>query len=155
MIKCTLNVDTPIGKMYFSGDDRCITGLAFGEAAEENPSPVLCEGARQLEEYFAGRRRTFDLPIQPQGTDFQKSVWQALCEIPYGKTASYGDVARKIGNSKACRAVGMANNRNPIAIIIPCHRVVGADGKLTGYAGGLDKKEFLLKLEDENKGADV
>ena len=155
MIKCTLNVDTPLGKMYFSGDDRCITGLSFGEVSEENPSPVLCEGARQLTEYFEGSRREFDLPIQPQGTEFQKSVWQALCEIPYGETRTYGEIARNVGNEKACRAVGMANNRNPIAIIIPCHRVVGSGGKLTGYAGGLDKKEFLLKLEDEYEGADV
>lgn len=153
MIKCTLNVDTPLGKMYFTGDDRYITGLAFGEAQEESPSPVLTMGSMQLEEYFAGKRREFDLPLQPQGTDFQKSVWQALREIPYGETASYGEIAAKIGNPKACRAVGMANNRNPIAIIIPCHRVVGAKGALTGYAGGLDKKEYLLKLE--KKGAET
>lgn len=153
MIKCTLNVDTPLGKMYFTGDDRYITGLAFGEVGEENPSPVLTMGSMQLEEYFAGKRREFDLPLQPQGTDFQKSVWQALREIPYGETASYGEIAAKIGNPKACRAVGMANNRNPIAIIIPCHRVVGAKGALTGYAGGLDKKEYLLKLE--KKGAET
>ena len=151
MIKCTLNIDTPLGKMYFSGDDRVITGLSFGEAEEENPSPVLCEGERQLAEYFAGKRRSFDLPLEPRGTEFQKAVWRALCEIPYGGTATYGEIAVKIGNPKACRAVGMANNRNPIAIIVPCHRVIGADGRLTGYAGGLDKKEFLLKLESCNR----
>lgn len=147
MIKCTLNVDTPIGKMYFVGDDRYITELRFGEIADENPSPVLNMGRIQLEEYFEGKRKEFDLPLQAAGTDFQKKVWQALREIPYGETASYGGIAEKIGNKNACRAVGMANNRNPIAVIIPCHRVVGADGSLTGYAGGLDKKEFLLKLE--------
>lgn len=151
MIKCTLNVDTPLGRMYFSGDDRYITGLSFGEVSDENPSPVLWEGERQLAEYFAGKRTAFDLPLQPEGTDFQKSVWQALTEIPYGETATYGEIAAKIGNPKACRAVGMANNRNPIAVIVPCHRVVGAKGDLTGYAAGLDKKDFLLKLENCNR----
>lgn len=152
MIKCTLNLDTPLGEMYLEGDDRYITALRFGKADGDNPSPVLCMAKTQLEEYFSGSRTAFDLPLQPQGTEFQRTVWQALCEIPYGETATYGEIAAKISNPKACRAVGMANNRNPIAIIIPCHRVVGANGTLTGYAGGLDKKEFLLKLED--KGAD-
>ena len=105
----------------------------------------------ELTEYFAGQRKSFDLPLEPKGTAFQQSVWRALCEIPYGETVSYGQIAERIGNKKACRAVGMANNRNPIAIIIPCHRVIGAGGKLTGYAGGLDKKEFLLELEAQRR----
>lgn len=153
MIKCTLNLDTPLGKMFLQGDDRYITALRFGEAEEDCPSPVLRMAEMQLEEYFSGSRTEFDLPLNPEGTEFQKSVWKALCEIPYGETATYGEIAAKIGNPGACRAVGMANNRNPIAIIVPCHRVVGAGGSLTGYAGGLDKKDFLLKLE--KKGAEL
>ena len=98
----------------------------------------------------AGRRREFQLPLAPKGTEFQQKVWKALLDIPYGETRSYGEIARAIGNPKASRAVGMANNRNPIAIIIPCHRVIGSTGKLVGYGGGLDKKEFLLNLERQN-----
>ncbi|MDO4816408.1 MAG: methylated-DNA--[protein]-cysteine S-methyltransferase [Bacillota bacterium] len=152
-MKCTLNLDTPLGKMFLEGDDRYITALRFGELEEDCPSPILCMAEKQLGEYFAGSRKEFELPLNPRGTEFQKSVWNALLEIPYGETASYGEIAAKIGNPKASRAVGMANNRNPIAIIIPCHRVIGAGGKLTGYAGGLDKKEFLLKLE--KKGVEL
>lgn len=106
---------------------------------------------KQLSEYFAGKRSEFDIPLQPQGTAFQQSVWQALQQITYGSTCTYGEIATKIGQAKAARAIGQANNRNPIAIVIPCHRVIGANNKLTGYAGGLDKKEFLLKLEMKNK----
>jgi methylated-DNA-[protein]-cysteine S-methyltransferase len=105
------------------------------------------EAKKQLEEYFAGKRKDFDLPLQPVGTDFQQAVWMALRQIPYGHTASYADIAQAVGSPKAARATGQANNRNPIAIIVPCHRVIGRNGKLTGYAGGLDKKEFLLALE--------
>ena len=103
--------------------------------------------AAQLEQYFAGRRKTFELPLAPEGTAFQLKVWQALQEIPYGETRSYGQIARAVGNEKAARAVGMANNQNPISIIIPCHRVIGADGKLVGYGGGLERKACLLELE--------
>jgi len=105
------------------------------------------EAARQLEAYFSGRLESFDLKLAPEGTDFQKSVWKALCEIPYGETRTYKEIAVSIGKPRAYRVVGLANNRNPIAIIIPCHRVIGSDGKLTGYASGLDVKEFLLRLE--------
>ncbi len=110
-------------------------------------TPLLKEAFRQLQEYFCGRRKTFDLPLSAKGTVFQQKVWQALQTIPYGQVASYKDIAVRVGNPKACRAVGMANHNNPIGIIIPCHRVVGTDGKLTGYAGGVDIKEKLLALE--------
>lgn len=105
------------------------------------------KAAGQLREYFAGKREKFDLPLAPVGTPFQQRVWNALMEIPYGQTRSYGEIARTVGNPKASRAVGMANNRNPVAIVIPCHRVIGSNGKLTGYAGGLELKDALLHLE--------
>ncbi len=101
----------------------------------------------QLLEYFEGKRKEFDFPYEMRGTDFQKKVWQALCDIPYGETRSYKDIAIAIGNPKACRAIGLANNKNPISIAVPCHRVIGSNGKLVGYAGGLDMKESLLNME--------
>ena len=112
---------------------------------------MLVRAQRQLEEYFRGERTRFDLPLQPKGTPFQLAVWRALTEIPYGETASYGDVARAVGRPKAFRAVGMANHCNPIPIIVPCHRVIGSDGRLTGYAGGLEIKRALLELEQKWK----
>ncbi len=105
----------------------------------------------QLTEYFDGKRKNFDLPYKLNGTEFQKKVWSALCDIPYGQTRSYKDIAIAVGNEKASRAVGMANNKNPITVIVPCHRVIGASGKLVGYAGGLSMKEFLLEMEELNK----
>lgn len=117
---------------------------------EQLNHPVLAETERQLEDYFKGKRRSFDLPLDFAGTDFQKSVWQALLRIPYGQTRSYGDIANELGNAKAMRAVGAANGRNPISIVAPCHRVIGASGKLTGFAGGLETKEFLLRLESNS-----
>jgi methylated-DNA-[protein]-cysteine S-methyltransferase len=110
-------------------------------------TPLIKKAASQLAEYFDGKRKTFNLPLAPEGTEFQQKVWQALQAIPFGETRSYGEIAAQIGRPKASRAVGMANNRNPIVIIIPCHRVIGSDGSLTGYGGGLKVKEFLLKLE--------
>lgn len=110
-------------------------------------TPVIKEAFRQLSEYFSGNRKTFNLPLLLKGTDFQKQVWQALLKIPFGETRSYKQIAEAIGNPKAVRAVGMANNKNPLLIVIPCHRVIGANGKLVGYAVGLDKKEYLLRLE--------
>lgn len=147
----TLNIDTPVGKMYLVSDGENITELRFGSCKNDSPDSVLLNARAELEEYFAGERKDFSVPLRPAGTPFQQSVWKALREIPYGDTASYGEIAKRIGNEKACRAVGMANNRNPIAIIIPCHRVIGAGGSLTGYAGGLDKKEFLLELEAQRR----
>lgn len=118
---------------------------------ENKQTRLLVQAAEQLDEYFTGKRKEFDLPLAAGGTLFQKRVWNALCTIPYGETRSYKDIAIQIGNAKACRAVGMANHNNPIGIIVPCHRVVGADGKLVGYAGGLDRKQLLLELERKYK----
>ena len=115
-----------------------------------NETALLQEAKKQLEEYFDGKRRDFDLPISLHGTDFQKKVWNVLRNIPYGETLSYGEVALRIGNPKASRAVGGANNKNPVMIIVPCHRVIGADGSLTGFGGGLPAKEYLLALEKGN-----
>lgn len=146
-----LNIDTPVGKMHLASDGENITELKFGSCGEDCPDAVILKAKAELEEYFAGKRRSFTVPLKPKGTPFQLSVWNALCEIPYGETASYGEIAERIGNKKACRAVGTANNRNPIAIIIPCHRVIGANGTLVGYASGLERKEFLLKLEAQRR----
>ncbi|WP_300634281.1 methylated-DNA--[protein]-cysteine S-methyltransferase [Pseudomonas sp.] len=125
--------------------------VRLGELIEANDSPVLLEAERQLEEYFAGTRCRFELELDFAGTDFQKQVWQALLTIPFGETRSYSQIAQQIGNPKAVRAVGAANGRNPISIVAPCHRVVGASGGLTGFAGGLEAKQYLLTLEDRGQ----
>ncbi|CRM13748.1 methylated-DNA--[protein]-cysteine S-methyltransferase [Pseudomonas fluorescens] len=125
--------------------------VRLGELHEANDSPVLLETERQLAEYFAGTRNRFELELDFDGTDFQKQVWQALLTIPFGQTRSYSQIARQIGNPNAVRAVGAANGRNPISIIAPCHRVVGASGALTGFAGGLEAKRYLLTLEDRGQ----
>lgn len=146
----TYTYETAIGTIQLEATDAAITKLLFGAqptAATKTETPLIKTAHRQLAEYLAGSRRVFDLPLSPQGTPFQKTVWTQLLKIPYGETASYGEIARMAGNPKACRAVGMANNRNPISIFIPCHRVIGADGSLTGYGGGLEIKRFLLELE--------
>ena len=144
---------TAVGPVTVTCSEGAITGLCYGrrppEDGEEGESPLSRRCREQLEEYFAGKRKTFDLPLDPAGTPFQRAVWQALRAIPYGQTCSYADIAARIGRPKACRAVGMANHRNPIAILIPCHRVIGKKGSLTGYAGGLEIKERLLELERE------
>lgn len=118
-----------------------------GKCVPSPTDPLLKKAVKQLDEYFAGKRKKFDLPLSMKGTEFQQKVWEALRAIPYGETRSYGDIAKAIGKPKAARAVGMANNRNPVSIIVPCHRVIGANGSLVGYGGGLKAKEFLLKLE--------
>ncbi len=141
---------SPVGLLQLeSADDDalCAVRLAAARTVPEHPCPVLTGAARQLAEYFAGRRQVFEVPLAAAGTPFQQRVWAALRTIPYGQTRSYGQVAAAIGSPKACRAVGMANNRNPIMIIVPCHRVIGADGSLVGYAGGVHIKEYLLRLE--------
>ena len=124
-------------------------------AQEDARHPVLVETERQLNEYFAGRRKAFSLELDFAGTQFQRKVWQALLEIPFGQTRSYGEIARRIGAPAAVRAVGAANGRNPISIVAPCHRVIGATGKLTGFAGGLDAKAHLLALEQKSRQADA
>jgi methylated-DNA-[protein]-cysteine S-methyltransferase len=143
---------TSLGWIGIDASDGRVTHLLCAGArrpAEEDGAEMLAliEAFRQLEAYLAGTRRSFDLPLAPAGTPFQRRVWQALVAIPYGQTASYGAVAKSIGNPKACRAVGMANNRNPIPIFIPCHRVIGANGDLVGYGSGLPLKKRLLDLE--------
>lgn len=141
-----------IGRLAVKEIDGKITNIYFSyeelpEDTEIAETPLLLEAVSQLESYFKGGLKEFSLPLEPKGTVFMKQVWAALCEIPYGKTATYGEIAAKVGNPMAARAVGLANNRNPIPIIIPCHRVIGANGSLTGYAGGLDMKKKLLDLE--------
>ncbi|MDN5513262.1 methylated-DNA--[protein]-cysteine S-methyltransferase [Acinetobacter sp.] len=121
--------------------------VRLAELIEQVNHPILLETQKQLNEYFAGKRQQFDLPLDFEGTEFQQKVWQALLTIPFGETRSYRDIAEQVGNVKAVRAVGAANGKNPISIIAPCHRVVGANGKLVGFAGGLDNKDILLKIE--------
>lgn len=147
------------GVITIAANEKGILAVRFGDFRsdfdEERKTPMLQEACDQLEDYFQGNRRCFDLPLMLEGTAFQKQVWQALLEIPYGETATYGQIAEKIGNPKAARAVGMANHNNPIAIIVPCHRVIGANGSLTGYAGGLNQKAMLLELEASVCDADA
>lgn len=148
-------VDSPIGPLTLVAVDGALAGLymslhqhrpAMETFGARDPAPFTTV-IRQLEEYFAGRRTEFDLPLAPAGTPFQHTVWAALREIPYGRTESYGHLAERIGRPGAARAVGLANGRNPVSIIVPCHRVVGATGALTGYGGGLDRKRQLLDFE--------
>jgi methylated-DNA-[protein]-cysteine S-methyltransferase len=130
------------------GDDDRLTRLGFGApGSPQGDAASLAAAAIQLEQYFAGERTAFELDLEPHGTPFERQVWEAVRAIPYGETASYADIARRIGRPSACRAVGRANGRNPLAVIVPCHRVVGSDGSLTGYAGGLGAKRALLDLE--------
>jgi methylated-DNA-[protein]-cysteine S-methyltransferase len=142
---------TPVGPLLLTASDDALTGLWFGvkpvPGARDDSHPVLGTAAAQLGEYFAGARRDFDLPLAPAGTPFQLTVWEQLRLIPYGTTTSYGELARRVGNPAASRAVGLANGRNPIAIIVPCHRVIGANGSLTGFGGGMAAKRTLLDLE--------
>lgn len=148
-------LESPIGQLLLVADDGGLRRIDFVNGRKpaqpdprwnENPEP-LRETLRQLRAYFAGKLEAFDLPLAPAGTPFQLAVWKRLCEIPYGETISYGELARRIGNPNASRAVGLANGSNPIPVVIPCHRVIGSNGKLTGYGGGLPIKEKLLALE--------
>ena len=139
---------SPVGEITVFADESFLREIRFsGNTNADNPNSVTKQTVTELREYFDGKRKTFTVPFSPQGTDFQKRVWSALCTVPYGKTATYGDIARKIGNEKAYRAVGNANGRNPIPIIIPCHRIVASDG-IGGYSSGLEIKRLLLKLEN-------
>ena len=153
-----LTVDSPVGPLRLVTDGESLTGLYFAEhrhAPEDlgsevdaaDAAPVLRDAAAQLEEYFAGTRRDFDLPLAARGTDFQHRVWEQLARIPYGQTWSYGQLAAELGQPQASRAVGLANGRNPISIVVPCHRVVGSTGAITGYGGGVGRKQALLDLE--------
>ena len=148
-------LDSPIGELLLAGDGRALQRLSMQDGRHPLRVDPLWERREepfagvisQLGEYFDGTRRTFDVPLALAGNPFELRVWQALCEIPYGETVSYGEIAQAIGQPTAARAVGLANGRNPVALIVPCHRVIGANGSLTGYGGGLERKRFLLDLE--------
>jgi len=143
--------DSPVGPLGIAEQDGAITRVIFGKEMpagyEFGETELIKQANEQLQEYFAGTRRAFDLPLALRGTEFQVKAWQALQTIPYGETRSYKNMAEQVGSPKACRAIGLANNRNPIVIIVPCHRVVGHNGSLVGFGGGLDAKRFLLDLE--------
>ena len=156
-------IESPIGRLMLTTDGTALTGL-YMNLYRNKPSKLpglgddwiqnatidpLPAAARQLKEYFAGKRREFDLPLRMEGTEFQQRVWRELTKIPFGETRSYGQLAKRLNNPNGSRAVGLANGRNPIAIIVPCHRVIGADGSLTGFGGGLDRKEWLLTHEGQ------
>ena len=151
-------LDTPIGELLLAGEEGALSMIGFPKGSmRREPEPhwifnekPLAAACAQLNEYFAGSRKEFDLPLRLTGTEFQVSVLEALQDIPYGETTSYGEIAKRIGRPKAVRAVGAANGRNPIPIVVPCHRVIGSTGDLTGFGGGLDTKEALLRLEAEH-----
>lgn len=142
-------IESPIGPLELSADNETVVGVRFHATGPgTRPAPgILDDTARQLAAYFSGRLRTFDVPLNPAGTEFQRLVWDALTTIPYGTTWSYAELAKRIGRPVAIRAVGAANGRNPIPIIIPCHRVIGSDGRLVGFGGGIETKRALLALE--------
>ena len=141
-------IGSPLGNLKITAGDQGISGIAYTEEAVcSTDDPLLKKAEVQLKEYFEGRRKEFALPLDLKGTEFQKRVWQALLEIPWGETRSYSEIAAAAGNAKAVRAAGMANHVNPVVIVVPCHRVIGKNGSLTGYGGGLERKQFLLNLE--------
>lgn len=151
---------SPVGQLKLVANEQALVAILWdnenpkrvrlAELIEDVSHPILLNTQQQLIEYFSGQRKVFDIPIDFEGTDFQKQVWSALLTIPYGETRSYKQIAQQLGNEKAVRAVGAANGKNPISIIAPCHRVIGSGGALVGFAGGLDKKEILLRLELNN-----
>lgn len=153
-------IPSPLGDLLLTGNGQALTGVyltphrhgpTVGVEWVRDEAP-FAEARRQLAEYFAGTRREFDLPLAPSGTAFQQQVWTALRTVPYARTASYGDIARAIGNPRGVRAVGLANGRNPLSIVVPCHRVIGSDGSLTGYGGGVERKQWLLAHEARRGG---
>lgn len=158
-----MRFDTPLGPMLVLAEDGALSSLDFIDAKyaraiepgwrKDERSPLLIECARQVRDYFAGRRRTFDLPLAPHGTAFQCRVWGEISRIPYGKTITYGELAKRSGAAGSARAAGAATGRNPLAIVVPCHRVLGSGGALTGYAGGVDRKARLLALEGASEEA--
>ena len=150
-------VNSPVGKLKLVANEKALVAILWEkeklnrvrlpEMVKDSKHPVLVETTKQLKEYFAGQREKFEIPLKPFGTEFQLAVWKELRKIPFGATKSYGELAQAIGKPKASRAVGAANGKNPISIIVPCHRVIGANGKLTGFAGGLKAKGILIKME--------
>ncbi len=145
---------SPVGRLGIAEDEGMIEQIFFADIEDRRKqgyelkeTPVIKQAAQELQEYFEGKRQVFEMPLNLKGTEFQKSVWRALIEIPYGQIQTYKDIAIKVGSPKGFRAVGLANNRNPIVIVVPCHRVVGSSGSLTGYGGGLPVKEYLIELE--------
>ena len=158
MTTFTTTIDSPAGPLVLTSDGTALTGVLFDAEVDPTwstqPCAVLDRAVAQLGEYFAGERTEFELPLEPAGTPFQRTTWLALREIPYAETINYGQLALRVGNPKASRAVGLANGRNPISIVVPCHRVIGADGSLTGYGGGLDRKRLLLDLERRVAGVE-
>ena len=156
MTVCYTRMQSPVGPLVLAASEAGLHAVLFEHGRHTTPDPEwqedskpLQETMKQLRAYFAGELEEFDLPLVPEGTVFQRNVWQKLCDIRFGETISYGELARRVGNPKASRAVGLANGQNPIPIIIPCHRVIGSNGKLTGYGGGLPIKEKLLALEQK------
>lgn len=152
-------LDSPIGRLTLTGNGRALTGVHLAERPtaggrrDDGDDEALREARRQFAEYFAGERRVFDLPLEALGTAFQRGVWQALRDIPHAETISYGELARRIGNPQARRAVGLANGRNPLPIVVPCHRVIGTNGRLVGFRGGLERKRWLLAHEQAHAPA--
>ena len=151
-MKKAIHINTALGPVGIAEESGAVTNIFFGNTVKPkeyvtSKTPLLNQAERELKEYLSGDRRVFDFPIKTEGTDFEQSVWAALLTIPYGQVATYGQIARQIGHPAACRAVGRANGLNPISIVVPCHRVIGASGQLTGYAGGLPMKKKLLELE--------
>jgi len=154
---------TPIGTLLATAVGAGLTGLYYEDKShapavgadwvEDSAAPALRECARQLREYFGGARKSFDLPLAPEGSEFQRKVWIEIARIPYGETLTYAELAKRAGAPGSARAAGAATGRNPISIVVPCHRVVGSDGRLTGYAGGVDRKAKLLEIEDARVGA--
>ncbi len=146
-------LDSPLGPVEISASDTGVESVYFAESQQEiSPNQITEQCKQQLIEYFYGKRKEFQLPLTPKGTNFQRQVWKKLAGIPYGETKSYSDIAVQLNNPKAVRAVGAANGKNPISIIVPCHRVIGSNGTLTGYAGGLKRKSWLLNLENPQEG---
>ena len=150
----TAIIKSPIGNIRISADKNGLTELRFCEEGGmgKTKNPIIAKAVKQVQEYFAGQRQRFDVPLNPDGTDFQKRVWRELLTVGCGSTVSYGNIAQAIGKPTASRAVGAANGQNPISIIVPCHRIIGSSGKLTGYAGGLERKQWLLNHEAKMVG---
>jgi len=149
----SITINTPVGFLEITSSENAIVAVSFVESgyiSGKQIPEILKNAKQQLLEYFIGSRKIFDLPLEPKGTEFQLKVWKEVSKIEFGETASYLDIAKATGSEKNTRAVGLANGKNPIPIIIPCHRIIGSDGKLTGYAGGINKKQWLLKHELEN-----